>query len=144
MNAKFEFNQISAYIFSNPNTPDDKIYTKAEIENQENIRTITDCCRQKFPELKYKISKSIKSAFKEKYREFFKLYSTSSKYDQNKNKSFKSNSTSDTSASNNNRSVSFKDFKTKNLNGRQGFQAENQISNANFKSVSPNPSSSPK
>ena len=78
------------------------IYTQSESENAESIRSIVELCRLKFPDLKYKISKNVKSAFKEKFRAAFKL---SSAHKLTDSKAFK--------ASVSQRSVTFKSPETK-------------------------------
>ena len=81
----------------------ENIYARTESENAENIRSILELCRIKFPDLKYKISKNVKSAFKEKFRGAFK---TSAANKPNDSKAFK--------ASVSQRSVTFKSPEIKN------------------------------
>jgi hypothetical protein len=50
----------------------DHDYNQSELENEENIRNIIQLCKNKYPELKYKITKSVKTVFKEKFRIAFK------------------------------------------------------------------------
>lgn len=104
---------MSTYISSNSNTVDEQAYSLAEIENHESIRAIIEKCRDKFPELKYKISKSVKSAFKEKFRTALKLYSTTKLDPKSKAFSIKANIPYD--SPNANRNISFKDIKMKNF-----------------------------
>ena len=111
-NCHFEFEKVSAYINCNSNTADEQAYSLAEIENHENIRAIVETCREKFHELKYKISKSVKSAFKEKFRTALKLYSATKLDPKSKAFSIKSNTTYE-SAYSSNRNISYKDLKSK-------------------------------
>lgn len=50
----------------------DNDYNQSELENEENIRRIIQLCKQKYPELKYKITKCVKTIFKEKFRLAYK------------------------------------------------------------------------
>lgn len=109
-NATFEFEKLVVYLENNPQISEDQIYSQAEVENQESIRKIVEACRKKFPELRYKINKSVKSAFKEKYRSSLKHFSINR--NDSRNRSYHSVKNADSPF---NRNVSFRDYKTKNL-----------------------------
>ena len=50
----------------------DHDYSQSELENDEQIRRIIQLCKLRFPELKYKITKCVKTVFKEKFRAAYK------------------------------------------------------------------------
>jgi len=95
----FEFKACSA------DSPAELVFSQAEAENEQSLRSLADLARSRFPQLRYKISKSIRSAFKEKFREFLQAV---------KSRPLASNH------SPSGRSVTFKDFKTKNSAKRGG------------------------
>jgi hypothetical protein len=100
-NGVFEFKAACS-----PDSPDELVFSQAEAENEQALRSLADLARSRFPQLKYKISKSIRSAFKEKFREFLQEAVKSRPLASNHSPS--------------GRSVTFKDFKTKNSAKRSG------------------------
>ena len=81
--ANFEFKQIEFNI-----SELDKDLLQSEIENEENIKFLNEICRQKFPDLRQKVGKYVRSVFKEKFRAWARVNSTgksSSDYLNNEN-----------------------------------------------------------
>ena len=80
----------------------DHDYSQSELENDEQIRRIIQLCKLKFPELKYKITKCVKTVFKEKFRAAYKKTEEKIKSQSNNIKS--TSYQSDTNNNNNNNS----------------------------------------
>lgn len=79
MNTNFKFEKLDKLnpdLTSNQETnlemDYDHDYNQSELENEENIRKIIHLCKQKYPDLKYKITKCVKTVFKEKFRVSYK------------------------------------------------------------------------